>query len=656
MGYYNPNKPIYDHVHKKFKQVPLFSLFGQKALEIYRALMKAKSVATGIEEDVLITTERARLGSAYKYEIFVGHDWETYDQIPNLPARHEKYMSLVDNINSAQSWKETSMELMKLYTQMIDEVWPVKERYLELKSTKTIPYADGTFLQLKNIYITTDVKACIDFLEFTRTNRGITMCLALTNKYIKFWNQTMRLCNDGTLYKHLGAAAKIIHYKFNVYSNQIKIIYFQMANKKNKRSKGSNQKQKQKPNIPRGKARPTSKTLKRPSGRSSNANHNDMASGSDFLTRVTLVPGPELRSGIALLASIDIRPASFANTRLFQLSQLYERVKFITFSIGFKTTLPNSVNCLCVGYFDTDPDTHDSPSSSDSVLRIAQSHLKAVTFKANTSVTMPMPIITKDRPLYTGTSTDRKLTVHSRFRIYQVGAPTNFAGEQVTNQIIAGVLNINWKVAFSLPQLSISDTISDNVSLKSVLRRRYLREKTHNLAVTTTASNALLLKPYRATKQQLDSSLFNQAGWYLLNGGSSTSPSEADETMIFNAYNAYSNVSREVDHLATHNNFSGSQAAKVSTFLAKIFGKPLEDVREGTDIMKTIVQGGSQIIKSLCPVFYDGVLVPSLDFVTKYATDTLAGASRSDTHNFNFSSHYLGGDKSALTNDIPLIL
>jgi hypothetical protein len=199
--------------------------------------------------------------------------------------------------------------------------------------------------------------------------------------------------------------------------------------------------------------------------------------GSDFIRQIDVFPVQLLdgdpKSGIKLVATYDISPSAFPNTRLELLSNTYQLYRFLNVVVTYTSTLPTSVNGLYIAYIDTDPDEALKPTTVNDVLRIARSHQGSVQGKVKDNWSVSMPRRNDDQYFFIGGNGDARLTIMGKLYIYQVGQATRFDGTPLTEELSAGALNLSWTVEFMNPQLQMLHRIYDPVSQKDVIRQRH---------------------------------------------------------------------------------------------------------------------------------------------------------------------------------------
>jgi hypothetical protein len=206
-------------------------------------------------------------------------------------------------------------------------------------------------------------------------------------------------------------------------------------------------------------------------GSNSNRRIGTRFSGVDFVNQISIRGITNLENDISPVDDVYITPLTFKGTRLELLANTYQYYKFDTLTISYKPTIPTSVNALFMVYFDTDPNDENNPTSSDELLRIAQSHKLSKQVPANKAWSVSMPIRNDDTYYFCNDDGDNKrLSVQGRLHIIQMGAATNFSGEKIKNDISAGALTIRWSVQFREPQMNVMDRVFNGVTQASILR------------------------------------------------------------------------------------------------------------------------------------------------------------------------------------------
>jgi hypothetical protein len=242
-------------------------------------------------------------------------------------------------------------------------------------------------------------------------------------------------------------------------------------------------------------------------------------SGSDFIQQLSVFPrqlmdGPK-DDQIKLVYQIDISPSSFPNTRLELISNCYQLFRFSKFKVNFKSMLPTAVNGLFMAYCDTDPDDKISlEQTATEILRIAKSHQGSTQGKIRDNWSFNLPVRKDDQMFFIGErGNESRLRKMGTIYIYQIGTATKFDGSPLTEELIAGTLNVDWTVTFMNPQLQQLDRIVNGETQKNILR--IFKNLAFYRGITVplvTSANWIAGTKYRQANIQLDGTLFTKGG------------------------------------------------------------------------------------------------------------------------------------------------
>lgn len=241
-------------------------------------------------------------------------------------------------------------------------------------------------------------------------------------------------------------------------------------------------------------------------------------SGIDFIRKVDVFPVQLMDGDIKLVASYDISPSSFPNTRLELISNSYQLYRFNKVKITYTSLLPTAVNGLFLGYIDTDPsDTSilDSIQTSNDILRIARSHQGSHQGKIRDNWSFNMPIRDDDQFFFIGegdnnNSSDRRFRKMGTLYIFQIGQATKFDGTPLTEELSAGALNIEWSCTFMNPQLQSLIRVYDGVTEKDVYRVINDISWYRSITQTSDPSQRFQSTRFRHLTWTLDKDLFQQ--------------------------------------------------------------------------------------------------------------------------------------------------
>lgn len=190
-------------------------------------------------------------------------------------------------------------------------------------------------------------------------------------------------------------------------------------------------------------------------------NRTPVLKGSDLVTTVVAKPSTSIvNPSDSILVNFTASPTSYPGTRLFQLSQLWERYRFISLRYRFVPAVPNTLACQFVMYVDTDP--NDDPSAitdRDALIRQALAHTGAQQWNFNLPKNVMLPIRADNQLYYTGiTSANERFSAMGRVFLLQITDPVNFNGALLTEPVIAGSLFVDWHIMFQTPQIAVEAT------------------------------------------------------------------------------------------------------------------------------------------------------------------------------------------------------
>jgi len=177
--------------------------------------------------------------------------------------------------------------------------------------------------------------------------------------------------------------------------------------------------------------------------------------GSDFLSTVT-VKADISTPGNRILSVIPISPSAFPGTRLTQFSQLYEFYKFSKFHLRYVPAVPVTLACQLVLYVDLDPlDDASTITNADALIRQAVAQTGAQQWNFHTPKVIPMAMRTDQQFYYTGDDRlNERFTLQGKAYLVQVTNAVDVSGNNITSDIIAGSLFIDWVCDFNVPQIN----------------------------------------------------------------------------------------------------------------------------------------------------------------------------------------------------------
>nr|UNI73871.1 MAG: coat protein [brine shrimp noda-like virus 3] len=194
--------------------------------------------------------------------------------------------------------------------------------------------------------------------------------------------------------------------------------------------------------------------------RINNTNGDLTLSGRDFLGTLTVKKTVDAVNPVAhsVLASWDISPQAFKQTRLEYLSRIYEMYKFTKVAFEYEPAVPTTLGCQLIAYGDTDPkDDPKQAGTKEELVRIAASHAGARQF--NFIQRQSIPMVTKgiNKFYFTGGNRDEnpRFTTQGKFHIIQVSDPIDLNGAPIES-LQAGAVYINWTCTFKVPQIEVS--------------------------------------------------------------------------------------------------------------------------------------------------------------------------------------------------------
>nr|UWK01936.1 caspid protein [Covert mortality nodavirus]UYB01120.1 caspid protein [Covert mortality nodavirus] len=193
--------------------------------------------------------------------------------------------------------------------------------------------------------------------------------------------------------------------------------------------------------------------------RTLNSNGDLTLSGRDFLGVLTVKKTSDTINPAAtsVLASWDVSPQAFKQTRLEYLSRIYEMYKFTKLNFEYEPAVPTTLGCQLIAYGDTDPkdDPRQAPSKEE-LVRIAASHAGARQFNFIQRQTIPMATRGINKFYFTGANADEnpRFTTQGKFHIIQVSDPIDLNGAPIA-EMQAGAVYINWTCTFKVPQIEV---------------------------------------------------------------------------------------------------------------------------------------------------------------------------------------------------------
>jgi hypothetical protein len=181
--------------------------------------------------------------------------------------------------------------------------------------------------------------------------------------------------------------------------------------------------------------------------------------GTDFLGTVDVAGDPTTASD-QILAVLPITPSGYPGTRLTQVAPLYERYRFRSFVVRYVPSVPNTLGCQFIAYLDTDPlDDASVITDPDALIRQATAQSGAKQWNFNQTKAIPLAMRLDDQLYYTGV--DRQNERFSRqgtIYLIQVTNPVSFDGSEITSDLTAGSLYLDWTCEFQIPQIEPSAT------------------------------------------------------------------------------------------------------------------------------------------------------------------------------------------------------
>ena len=177
-------------------------------------------------------------------------------------------------------------------------------------------------------------------------------------------------------------------------------------------------------------------------------------SGSDFITKVSVEAATTAAARI--LVTLPVSPSAFPGTRLTQLSQLWERYRFVRFALRYVPAVPVTLACQLTLYQDLDPT--DDPTvitDVDQLVRQAVAQTGAQQWNFHVPKTIEMAKRCDDQFYYTGEDRlNERFTLQGKAYVIQITNPVNSEGAAVTGPLEAGSLFLDWTCQFNTPQIN----------------------------------------------------------------------------------------------------------------------------------------------------------------------------------------------------------
>lgn len=392
-------------------------------------------------------------------------------------------------------------------------------------------------------------------------------------------------------------------------------------------------------------------------------------SGIDFVRKVDVYPVQLMDGDIKLVASYDISPSSFPNTRLELISNSYQLYRFNKCKITYTSLLPTAVNGLFLGYIDTDPSDQsvlDSVQTSNDVLRIARSHQGSKQGKIRDNWSFEMPIRDDDQMFFIGDGTndnsDKRFRKMGTLYIFQIGQATKFDGSPLTEELSAGALNIEWSCTFMNPQLQSLTRVYDGVTEKDVYRVINDISWYRSYSQTSYSGQILPNTRFRHLTWTLQKDLFQEGiGDYVvltLPIRFNISKAVKSVNSIALPYSQYKSVPYGITLWSAVTNFGTITTDEATTFLQNAFkfGKgAIEAARQVYDVVSLISSvfllnapdvvdleyiddpadpdinhSDESIPKGQCIIHYDGINSPIIEDWIEYESPTTAARPNSD--------------------------
>mgnify|MGYP003574138876 FL=1 len=191
-------------------------------------------------------------------------------------------------------------------------------------------------------------------------------------------------------------------------------------------------------------------------------------SGSDFLTTVTAKASPATVAE-RILQTLPVTPSGYPGTRITQLSQLWERYRFVRFAFRYVPAVPVTVACQFALYVDTDPlDDPTVITNADTLVRQAVAQTGAQQWNFNLPKTVELARRGDDQLYYTGEDKQNlRFSQQGTGYLIQVTEPVGIDGSPATADLVAGSIFIDWSVVFQTPQINPESDIAIPFALET---------------------------------------------------------------------------------------------------------------------------------------------------------------------------------------------
>jgi len=332
--------------------------------------------------------------------------------------------------------------------------------------------------------------------------------------------------------------------------------------------------------------------------------------GVDYIKQIDVFPVQLLdgspKDGTKLVASYDITPSAFPNTRLELMSNTYQMYRFRKLKVSFTSSLPTAVNGLFLAFVDTDPKDAITTRNSTELLRIAQSHQGAKQGKIRDNWSFEMPQRADDQFFFIGNNGDERFRSMGKILIYQLGQATKFDGTPLTEELSAGALNLHWTCEFMNPQLQQLDRIYDSISQKDILRTFKNLTWYRTFASTSNAAAQIPGTRFRQVNIRPQAELFVEQGDYQL----VIVPTKMTTSHMVKSYNTLSLP------------YSNGQYAIPGTDIHTAVTNAKLTVKAINDFMKEafqIAKGGIEVAKTI----FDVISIASSVFVKDLPLDNV---------------------------------
>jgi len=210
-------------------------------------------------------------------------------------------------------------------------------------------------------------------------------------------------------------------------------------------------------------------------------------SGRDRLGPITMPA--TITPSTLILYQMPISPSSLETSRLSAMAKCFEKFKFHQFKVTFVPTVANTIGGQITMYVDPNPDavlvTGDTEAFNKDAMAHERSVITNITKRASVSLNTSAKNNTIDFFTDESVTEDDKWTKQGLF-VVAASAAMSAAGV-VLNDMVVGILYVDWKVEFKQPQRTAE--VPDTFNLSSDVRQwEFWQPMTTALATTFNAN------------------------------------------------------------------------------------------------------------------------------------------------------------------------